>query len=101
MNITHPNEHLPCPLTVEINDHAVAPNLYDLCYRGKPLASGSRAGRLEDLAMRYQLRRVPEYKHPSGIVFENVWVLSSGGKDLLVEERLEFVANLLQVSLEA
>lgn len=34
--------------------------------------------------MKFTVKKVPEYKHPSGLIFREVWVLSQDGRDILV-----------------
>lgn len=44
------------------------------------------------------LKRVPEYRHPSGTVFCNVWLLSIRGRVVLVSKDLGEVISILELS---
>lgn len=44
------------------------------------------------------LKRVPEYRHPSGTIFRKVWLVSIDGRVVLLSKDLGEVTAILQLS---
>lgn len=48
---------------------------------------------------RMTIKRVPEYRHPSGLIFREVWMLSEGGRVVLISSRLDEVTAALEAAI--
>lgn len=53
-------------------------------YLQNPLGVYNYFNDSEEMNMKFNVKKVPEYRHPSGLIFREVWVLSQDGRDILV-----------------